>query len=148
MTTSTITTRAATKLDLSAVLALLAEAKLPPDGAELWIDHFIVAERDGDVVGCAGLELYGDDALLRSVATAPSVRGTGLGAQLVERAADHARAMRIADLYLLTTSAESWFTRLGFDRVPRESVPASVRQSVQFSLVTCSSATAMRRSLA
>jgi amino-acid N-acetyltransferase len=148
MTTSTITVRAATKLDLPGVLALLSEAKLPPDGADAWIDHFIVAERDVAVVGCAGLELYGDDALLRSVTTTPSVRGTGVGALLIERAADRARAMRIADLYLLTTSAETWFTRFGFERVSRDDVPEPVRQSVQFRLVTCSSATAMRRSLA
>lgn len=139
--------RPATKLDLPGVLALLHDTGLPPDGAESWIDHFVIAERDGEVVGSAGLELYGDEALLRSVATSKAVRGTGLGAQLVEAALERSRAMRVQTVYLLTTSAADWFTRLGFERVPREHVSAEVKESVQFGIVTCSSAIAMRRTL-
>jgi len=145
--THTTVLRPATKLDLPGVLALLRDTGLPADGAESWIDHFVVAERDGEVVGSAGLELYGDDALLRSVATAAAVRGTGVGAQLVEAALARARAMRVQTVYLLTTSAADWFTRFGFERVPRERVSAGVRGSVQFGIVTCSSAIAMRRAV-
>lgn len=140
--------RPATKLDLPGVLALLHDTGLPSDGAASWIDQFVIAERDGEVVGSAGLELYGDDALLRSVATADAVRGTGLGAQLVEAALELARAVRVQTVYLLTTSAGDWFTRFGFERVPRENVSAAVRGSVQFGIGTCSSAIAMRRTLA
>lgn len=141
------TLRPATKLDLPGVLALLQDASLPGDGAEAWIDQFVIAERDGQLVGSAGLEFYGDDALLRSVATASAVRGAGLGAQLVKAALDRALAMRIHTVYLLTTSAGEWFTRIGFAPVPREEVPTAVQSSVQFSLVTCSSAIALRRTL-
>ena len=144
----TTTLRPATKLDLPGVLALLHDTSLPADGAEAWIDQFVIAERDGEVVGSAGLEMYGDDALLRSVATAAAVRGTGLGAQLVHAALDRARAMRIHTVYLLTTSADSWFARIGFVRLPRGEVPVAVQSSVQFGLVTCASAIAMRRTLA
>jgi N-acetylglutamate synthase-like GNAT family acetyltransferase len=48
--TSAVLLRPATKRDLPLVLALLAATGLPADGAESWIDHFVVAERDGAVV--------------------------------------------------------------------------------------------------
>jgi len=139
------TLRRATKLDMPGVLALLEATKLPPDDAHSWIDFFIIAETDdGTIVGSAGLELRGDDALLRSVATHPSVRGTGIGVQLIESAIEMARSLRLERVYLLTTSAAEWFPRFGFTRVAREEVPEAVRSSVQFSIETCSSAVAMR----
>lgn len=142
-----IVVRHARKTDFSSVVALLAAAQLPPDDAASWIDHFVVAERDGEVVGAAGLELYGDSALLRSVVTANDVRGTGTGAALTNAAIEWARAMRIESVYLLTTSAGDWFPRFGFERITRDDVPAEVKASVQFQLVTCSTATVMRRKL-
>lgn len=143
-----IVVRHARKTDFPSVVALLAAAQLPPDDAASWIDHFVVAERAGEVVGAAGLELYGDSALLRSVVTAADVRGTGTGTALTHAAIAWARAMRIDWLYLLTTSAGDWFPRFGFERITRDDVPAEVKASVQFGLVTCSTAAVMRKQLA
>ena len=73
---------------------------------------FIVAEREGELIGVAGLEVYGASALLRSVAVEDGWRGSGVGKALIDRALDQARQAGIEDVFLLTTTAERYFPRL------------------------------------
>ena len=105
--------------------------------------HFLVAERAGEVVGAIGLEPYGGAALLRSAVVAPSVRGTGVGERLVRSLLDEAKRHRMNEVVLLTTTAESWFPRFGFNKVSREAVPDAVKQSVEFTSACPASATVM-----
>lgn len=133
--------------DLPALRALLAELGLPVAGVEEWVTRFTVAERSGEIVGAAGVEIYEGGALLRSVAVRPAVRGGGLGRALVRRALDTARASGAREVYLLTTTAERYFPRLGFAEVPRARVPASVQASVEFREACPASAIAMRLAL-
>jgi N-acetylglutamate synthase-like GNAT family acetyltransferase len=58
--------------DIGAVQDLLEQSGLPTAGVEEWLSHFLVADSEGEVVGVAGLELYGASALLRSVAVRPT----------------------------------------------------------------------------
>jgi len=59
----------ATGADLSRVLELLRESGLPAEGVTEHQETLLVA-RDGDrIVGCAALEPYGEQGLLRSVTT-------------------------------------------------------------------------------
>lgn len=135
--------------DLPSVLSLLGEARLPTQGVEpRALPDFIVAERDGKLVGVVGLEIYRDSALLRSAAVDPRWRGTGVGRALVERALDLAREHGIQDVYLLTTTAEHYFPRFGFCCVNRESVPEAVRDSVEFREACPASAVVMRKTVA
>ncbi len=69
-----VTIEPATEGDLPAVEALLAEAGLPTDVAPHLAD-FLVARHQGTIVGCAGMEVQGSDALFRSLAVAPAYRG-------------------------------------------------------------------------
>ena len=78
------------------------------------------------------MECYGDSGLLRSVAVAPGWRGSGIGRALVDRVLEDGRAAGVQDVYLLTTTAEHYFPRFGFACVDRESVPAAVRASAEF----------------
>src|SRR5262245_33464833 len=107
--------RPALEADLPLVLALLEGAALPTAGVvEAW-SGFLVAESGGDVVGVVGLESCGDRyALLRSAAVADAWRRRGLGRALVERAIADARGRGIEALYLLTTTAETYFPSFGF----------------------------------
>jgi amino-acid N-acetyltransferase len=114
--------------DLPAVLALLAEADLPADGAAEHFDSFFVADDGGRIVASAGLELRGDAALLRSLVVAADARGNGLGAALLRRALHEAES-RAKGVYALTTTAEAYLSRFGFARVPRESLPAELLES-------------------
>ena len=140
-----VSLRPATAADSAAVVSLLADARLPPAGVAQWLEHFWVAERDGQLAGVAGLELYSDGALLRSVAVAPALRGAGVGRMLTQRMMETARAAGVPAIYLLTTSAQDFFPRMGFARVTREEVPASVQQSVEFQGACPASAVIMRR---
>ena len=118
---------------LPAVLALLHECNLPPDGLAGHIASTLIATQDQAVLGSAGLELYGDAALLRSVAVASTHRGTGLGRRLVDAALQLARARGVRRVYLLTQTAEAFFARFfAFRPTTRHAVDADVRQSLEF----------------
>lgn len=139
---------AATPADRPAVEALLHKCALPLDGLA---DHFATAlvARSGDhVVGNVALEVYGDAALLRSVAVYPSLRGSGLGHQLTQAAFALARRHGVHDLYLLTTTADDFFPRFGFQPIARSQVPATVQQSVEFQSACPESALVMHLHLA
>ena len=138
----------ATSADTGAVVALLVAAKLPVDGVPDALSHVLVAERGTgaakEIVGVVALERHGDAALLRSAAVAPAVRGTGLGARLVQRALDDARAQSLRELVLLTTTADAWFPRFGFERISREEAPEALLASDEFQFACPASAVVMR----
>jgi amino-acid N-acetyltransferase len=139
--------RPAREEDLPSVHELLRHAGLPTAGVAEWLPHFLVAEYEGEIVAVAGLEIYGPSGLLRSVAVRPEWRGTGLGRQLVDRLLSEAQARGTDDVYLLTTTAEHYFPRLGFACVTRDEVPERVQTSVEFTGACPSSAVVMQRKL-
>lgn len=139
--------RTATSADAAAVRSLLADASLPLDGVPGDLAHFLVAERDGTVVGAIGLEPYGEAALLRSAVVAPTERGTGIGERLARALIDAARAAGTRELVLLTTTAEAWFPRFGFRRIAREDAPRALHESEEFKGACPASAVVMRLEL-
>lgn len=146
MTESAITDvdiRPATADDLAAVEDLLTRSKLPLDGAKESLSSFVVTERDGKIVGVAGLERRGDYALLRSAAVDPEWRGRGLGRTLVERVISDAESAGLRALYLLTTTAEKFFPAFGFEETTRDAVPAELQGTTEFTSACPSSATVM-----
>jgi N-acetylglutamate synthase-like GNAT family acetyltransferase len=82
-------------------------------------------------------------ALLRSLAVTPDLRGTGLGAALLRRTLLEAGG-RAGGIYALTTTAEGYLSRFGFDRVRRDSVPAQLLASRELQDACPSSATVLR----
>jgi amino-acid N-acetyltransferase len=142
---SEIVVERADRADGPCILALLAASGLPVVGLLEHLDSAYVAKRDGRVIGTAALELYDDSALLRSVAVDVAERGTGLGRRLTDAVIADAHARGVVSLYLLTTTADRYFSRFGFSVVPREDVPASVRESIEFRSACPASATVMRK---
>ena len=137
----------ATPQDFNAVLALLAEHRLPPDGLSEHLATTLVARDGGRVIGSAALEVYVDGALLRSVAVARESQGQGLGRKLTEAALSLGQELHTPAVYLLTTTAEGYFPRLGFERTDRDAVPESVKASVEFKSACPASAVVMRKLL-
>jgi amino-acid N-acetyltransferase len=135
--------RASEPRDLPAVLALLSEAMLPTDGVAEHFHSYFVVDDGGRIVASAGLELRGDAVLLRSLAVAADVRGTGLGAAILRRALHDARG-RAGGIYALTTTAESYLSRFGFQPVPRTSLPQQLLESRELQGACPSSATIMK----
>jgi len=140
-----VTLRRAGQADGEAVAALLRDLKLPTDGVADWLEQFWVGEHAGTVVGVAGMERYGDAGLLRSVAVDSAWQGSGIGRALVNLVLEDGRAAGVRDVYLLTTTAEHYFPRLGFACVDREGVPSAMRASAEFTGACPSSAVVMRR---
>ena len=140
--------RAAVSTDLAAVEELLTASGLPLDGVQDALSDFVVAEAGEDVVAVAGLEVCCDNALLRSVAVLPEWRSHGLGRALVTRVISNAEARGIRGLYLLTTTAERYFPSFGFREVPRDNVPADVRETAEFNSACPASAVVMCRECA
>lgn len=131
--------------DLDRVEALLAANDLPTSDVRTGSGRFYLA-RDGDtVVGAGGVDQYGSDALLRSVVIEESSRGEGYGTALCASLESRARGEGVEMLYLLTTTAAGFFERLGYESIPRESAPASVRSTTEFADLCPSSATCMRK---
>lgn len=139
--------RAATVADLPAIERLLTDAELPIAGVADSLPTFVVAEQTGSLVGAAGLELCGNDALLRSVVVAPAWQSRGLGRALVSHVIAEAETRRLHALYLLTTTAEQFFPAFGFERTTRDAVPADVRATAEFQTACPASATVMQKTL-
>jgi amino-acid N-acetyltransferase len=133
--------------DTGAIVALLERSHLPTDDFASHVGSALVARQGARIVGSVAIELYADGGVLRSVAVDAQSRGTGLGGRLTAAAIDEARRRALPALYLLTTTAEAFFPRFGFERVTRDDVPASVQASVEFREACPASATVMRKLL-
>ena len=127
-----LTTRPAAASDWPAIEQLLQAAHLPREGAREHLAQFVVGMLGDDIVGTGGLEIYGNCALLRSIAVADAVRGLGHGATLTARLVVQAKLHNVATLILRTTDAQPYFERLGFVACAHDQVPDSVKQSRQF----------------
>ena len=125
--------RPAAAADLAPVLGLLTASALPIAGvAEVFPAGFVVSCDDaGEVEAVAGVEVHGHVGLLRSVAVRADRRGTGLGQAVSAAAVAWARAAGLTDLYLLTTTADRFFPRLGFQSVDRTSLPDILSESAE-----------------
>jgi N-acetylglutamate synthase-like GNAT family acetyltransferase len=130
----------------SSVAALLQSPGLPiSDITGEHLEHFFFVGYDGSPAGLIGLELYGADALLRSLVVGENARGNGLGPTLVEHAEQYAASNGVRSIYLLTTTAATFFKRLGYERIDRSQAPPSIKGTREFaSLCPASSAFMMK----
>jgi len=134
----------ARQADRGAMLALLASAELPTAGFAAHLGSALVARDGATVAGCVALELYGDEVLLRSLVVSPAERGTRLGERLTAAVLDLARERGARRVWLLTTTAERFFPRFGFERVERSALPPALDASAELRGACPASAVAMR----
>jgi amino-acid N-acetyltransferase len=133
--------------DLAAVERTLAAADLPTADLRDGAGRFYLAVADGDRVGVGGLEIYGTAGLLRSVAVPAEARGEGYGTAICDALEAEARDASVRTLYLLTTTAASFFEARGYERVDRGAAPAAIKGTTQFAELCPSAATCLRREL-
>ncbi|MBY0468358.1 MAG: GNAT family N-acetyltransferase, partial [Burkholderiaceae bacterium] len=143
-----ISLRQANPADWRAVEALLLANKLPTAGARDHLATYLLAVSGPEVVGCAGAEVYGDVALLRSVAVAPGLHKQGIGNELVTRLLEEAQRRNIKTLYLLTTTSTEYFARYGFQTTKRTAAPAALNASAEFQGACPDTAVFMARAFA
>ncbi len=130
------------------VMNLLAACSLPnADITEKKLEHFFGCGAQDDPQGVVGIELYGEVALLRSLAVDKGARGRGCGKRLVQEAERYAARCGVKRLYLLTTTAERFFQALGYAKVDRDSVPDPIRGTTEFTSLCSASAVVMAKDL-
>lgn len=139
--------RPAGREDQAAIEALLNAHGLPLAGALDHLSSFVVALSGAEIVGCAGLELHGQAALLRSVAVAPGLEKQGIGRRLVDHVLEQARRQQVQAVYLLTTTARDYFARQGFALTERADAPQALGRSAEFQGACPASADLMVRTL-
>lgn len=132
--------------NFSAAVDLLKKNNLPAD--DLTDATHIFALLDGDqVAGTIGLEHEGEDALLRSLSVSEEKRNTGLGMELVRFIEQYAKENGVKYIYLLTTTAASFFSKLGYEAIDRNSVSDFVRRTSEYCSVCPASATVMKKTV-
>ena len=112
--------------------AALAKAGLPADDLDapgLLIWRF---ENDDVPVGFGGLELFGDQALLRSVVTLPPVRNRGIGTAIVATLEAEARIRGCRAMWLVTDQAAAFFRGRGYRASERSEAPEAIREAAAF----------------
>lgn len=128
------------------IINLLTENALPVNdiGENTLLFGFM---NDNILSGSAGLEVFGDCALIRSISIQKSLQGKGYGAMLQKELEQVAQSNNIRCLYLLTTTAEGFFQKQGFITIQRDEVPATIRSTSEFSSVCPSTAFVMKKIL-
>ena len=81
------------------------------------IQEFLVAEVDGNVVGCGALHVMWEDlAEVRTLAVKPDNARQGIGSQLLEQLLNKARSIGVKRVFCLTFMID-FFGRHGFEEI-------------------------------
>lgn len=90
------------------------------------LSHYVVADVDGELVGCGGLEPYSSDvAEIYGLATAPNNSPGGTGSAIVQALIRKARSENISQVFAMTL-APGFFQRMGFRAVEHKDLPMKV----------------------
>lgn len=90
------------------------------------IDQFVIAEIDGQFVGCGSLFRLGNDLVeIRSLGLRPECKSKGIGSMILEKLTEEARRQRIPKIMALTYAVD-FFLKNGFTIVEKEIFPEKV----------------------
>lgn len=90
------------------------------------IEHFVVAESGGQLIGCGSLCQLGTGLVeIRSLGILEGHKGRGIGSLLVAKLVEEARKLG-ADRVMALTYQVSFFEKNGFHIVPKEIFPEKV----------------------
>lgn len=116
-----------------AVAAALAKAGLANDDVEEAHCLFWRFETDEQMpAGFGGLELYGHDAVLRSVVTLPPMRNKGIGTAIVATLETEAGLRGSRTIWIVSHAAGAFFERRGYAKCLPKVVPDPVRATREF----------------
>lgn len=126
------------------IIALLKDYDLPTQDIGFSNIEFYTTKDDEDLVACVGLEMFGDIALLRSLAVRRNSAHKGVGSKLVNFILKESSAKKLKSLFLLTETAAPFFEKLGFITIERNSVPDAIQCSKEFSELCADTAVCMK----
>lgn len=131
--------------DFPSVCALLESEHLPVSDLRQDMQHFFLAIVGDTIAGSIGLDPYGPSGLLRSIVVLPAFRNMGIAAHLVETLEMHAKQQSIKQLFLITNTAELFFSKMGFTKIQRDQLPENVAASAEFNGLCPASSSIMRK---
>ncbi len=129
------------------VFELLAEAKLDFSDLKQPNIRLFRFEDSGQTIGVGGLEVFDDQALLRSVAMKKDLQGKGLGKEMVAQIEKTAGNSGIKSLYLLTNTAPDFFRSIGYQQIDRNDFAEPLKQTAQIAGLCPVSAVCMKKEL-
>jgi len=132
---------------ISDIEALLECCDLPFTDCGEHIQNFSGVIKSDNLIAIGALQYEDSVALLRSIAVHPDYRGQGLASEMTRHLIEQARSREVRQLYILTETAESYFSRFGFYPISRQVAPASIQATQQFESLCPSNAQAMRLDL-
>ena len=135
-----------TQNNFSAAINLLKKNNLPTEDISD-VTKLFVLEDEQSVVGTIALEYSGTEGLLRSLSVDERKRNRHYGSELVDFIETYARQQGVKYLYLLTTTADKYFSKKDYKTVDRNSLPSYIIQTSEFTSVCPSSAIVMKKEL-
>ncbi len=130
---SAVTVRPARTSDVRGILALLQpwverRILLGKDVVTVYeaVQEFVVAEADGELVGCGALHVMWEDlGEIRTLIVADAWAHHGVGGAIVDRLQQNARDLGLTRLFCLTFEVD-FFTRRGFAPIGEQVVAPDV----------------------
>ncbi|NTS78678.1 amino-acid N-acetyltransferase [Catenovulum sp. SM1970] len=97
---------------------------------EMEIDHFVLIERDGLVIGCAALYPFAEDNVgeFSCLAVHHEYRDADRGALLLDAVVKEAKKQKYDKIFALTTQSIHWFLEQGFQLANVEDLPQQKQQ--------------------
>ncbi len=126
--------RSATIEDVGGILALIAPleeqgilVRRSRERLETEVGQFVVAERDGTVIGCAAFLPFPEERVgeLACLAVHPEYRNQRRGDLLLTYIESLAKAQSIQRLFVLTTHTAHWFQERGFEPATVDVLPVA-----------------------
>jgi amino-acid N-acetyltransferase len=137
--------RKAENSEIPLIERLLRDNNLPYEDIHSKVNSLFICYANSGIVGIGGVEIFGKHALLRSLVVKEEFRGKGFGKAIYRELEKYASSKGVEELYLLTTTAEAFFEKLGFRRVDRNSAPEVVKNNDEFTSLCPSSAICMMK---
>jgi len=128
-----VTIRPAAESDIDAICRIIgryaAQGVMLPrsqSAVRATLPHYMVAEVEGSVVGCGGLQPYTPAcAEIYGLATSDSHSPRGTGRAIVNALLENARANNLSQVFALTL-APGFFEKMGFRSVEHTELPMKV----------------------
>lgn len=137
----------ATEQSRGEIKSLLQYQSLPAEDLPDVLTDFYAAVDAGKLIGLIGMERYSHYGLLRSMVVHPDHRNKRIAEALVSRLEQDAKSTGITEMYLLTETADKYFSKKGYITIARDTVPAELKNSSEFSHVCPVSAIVMKKPL-
>ena len=135
---------AVTEKERLQAIAILQRQQLPT--SDIDEDKLLYLLMNGEnAIGTAGLEIFDDCALLRSVSIIKEEQGKGFGSIINEEIENYAKQSGINCMYLLTTTAKDFFDKQGYCVIKREDSPLAIKETAEFTSLCPSTAVVMKK---